>query len=173
MGVVASVVLLGVLTAAAAPGAPDCGVVRTRVTSASFGSIEAAVRAHAMARLDDSAALDREWVGGVLRGPDGRYRVTEGVGCPGQDTVTFSVPTASGGDVVAFWHTHGGPGIARDRFSPDDARIVQKTGLDFFLMTPNGALKVLRPEHARRRAAQYVGMTVADDRRDGRNEQPS
>ena len=158
----ASAMVLGTLVSASPPAALECGVVHTRATAASFASIEAAVRAHATARLDDSVAFDREWVGGVLRGADGRYRVTEGVGCPGQDTVTFAVPVIKGSDVVAFWHTHGAPGIARDRFSPDDARVVLATGRNFFLMTPNGSLKVLRPEHARRPAAQYLGAMVRD-----------
>ena len=162
MGVVASAVLLGVFGAGAAPGAQECGVVRTHATPASFVSVEAAVRAQATARLDDSVAFDREWVGGVLRGSDGLYRVTEGVACSGHDTVRFTVPRPKGTDVVAFWHTHGGPGIARDRFSPDDAHLVLTTRREFFLMTPNGALKVLRPAHARQPAAQYIGATVHD-----------
>jgi Domain of unknown function (DUF4329) len=162
MGVVASAVLLGVFAAGTAPGAQDCGVVHTRPTPASFVSIEAAVRANATARLDDSVTFDREWVGGVLRGPDGRYSVTEGVGCRGHNTVKFTVPTTKGSELVAFWHTHGSPGIARDRFSPDDARVVLTTRREFFLMTPDGALKVLRPAHVRQPAAQYIGATVHD-----------
>lgn len=165
MGVVAGAVLLAVFAAASAD-ASNCGLVRTRAVDAPYGSIEAAVRAHASARLSDSVAFDREWVGGVLRGPDGRYRVTEGVGCPGQDTVTFAVPASAGSDVVAFWHTHGGPGPARDRFSPDDARVVLDTGRNFYLMTPDGSLKVLRPEHARWTAPRYAGVTVRDSDHD-------
>ena len=162
MGVLASATLLSALASASLAGASVCGVVQTRPVPTPFETIEAAVRAHAAARLDDSGTFDREWVGGVLRDADGRYRVTEGVGCAGQDTVTFAVPPIEGSEVVAFWHTHGAPGVARDQFSPDDARVVLATGRNFFLMTPNGALRVLRPVEARRPAAQYAGATVHD-----------
>lgn len=161
MDALAAAVLVTALASTAALPAPDCGLVRTRDIGIDFASAEAAVRTLATARLDDSRRHDREWVGGVLRTDEGHFRITEGVGCGGQDTVTFSVPVTRRAELVAFWHTHGDDGHARDLFSPDDGRVVSATGKHFYLMTPDGTLKVLRPSHAKARSSHYVGAVVA------------
>lgn len=93
---------------------------------------------------------DREHVGAVLRGVDGRHRVTHGLGARGQDRVTFRIDHRRGEQVVALWHTHGAPGPWRALFSPEDRALVLATGLPFYLVTPDGEVKVLRPEEARR-----------------------
>ncbi len=161
MDALAAAMLVTALASSTAMPTVDCGLVRTRDIGVDFGTAEAAVRTLATARLDDSRRHDREWVGGVLRTADGRYRITEGVGCAGQDTVTFSVPVTPRTELVAFWHTHGDAGQARHLFSPDDGRVVSDTGKYFYLMTPDGTLKVLRPAHARVRATHYFGALVA------------
>jgi Domain of unknown function (DUF4329) len=123
-----------------------CGVVHTaRWGDAAFETLAAAVNALGGAHLPRSVASDREFVGGILRDASGRFWGTVGAGCPGQDTVTFAVTVPAGATLAAFWHTHGASGLFRDLFSPDDAELVRSTGYAFYLITPDGELRVLEP----------------------------
>jgi hypothetical protein len=121
-----------------------CGVVRTTLQrERTFPTVVATVDAMAREHLAASVRADREYVGAVLQDGEGRYWAAVGVGCAGQDTVTFAIGVPAGLRVSAFWHTHGAAGPLRDWFSPDDVELVASTGYDFYLIRPSGALRVL------------------------------
>ena len=100
--------------------------------------------------LDVSIERDTEFVGAVLRAEDGSYEFTQGRGLPGQDRVTFRIQRPSDTEIVGLWHTHGAHGPTRSVFSPTDAELVRQTGLPFYLITPDGEVRVLRPEYLTR-----------------------
>jgi hypothetical protein len=128
------------------PKAPGgvCSVAQTTLQyERAFPTVLAAVGAMARDHLTPSVRGDREYVGAVLQDAEGRYWAAVGVGCSGQDTVTFSIRVPAGFRIAAFWHTHGAAGPMRDWFSPDDIELVATTGYDFYLITPSGALRVL------------------------------
>jgi hypothetical protein len=140
------------LPAAANVVAPSCGLVHTvRWGEMDFATLSGVVEALGRAHLERSLASDREFVGGILRDSRGRFWGTVGAGCSGQDTVTFAVAIPSGAMLAAFWHTHGANGLFRDLFSPDDAELVRSTGMAFYLVTPDGDLRVLEPRDLRSR----------------------
>jgi hypothetical protein len=123
-----------------------CGVVATAIDHRqTYPSVVAAVDAMRREHLDRSVRSDREFVGAVVQNLDGGFWATVGSGCSGQDTVTFTVGVPRGMAVAAFWHTHGAPALYRDLFSADDVDLVRSTGRDFYLITPRGDLRVLRP----------------------------
>ena len=99
--------------------------------------------------LAESIRKDVEYVGAILEAQDGSYTFTQGNGRKSQDTVTFRIRRESGSRIVGFWHTHGDRGFARDYFSPEDAKLVQATGLPFYLITPEGEIRVLRRSQAK------------------------
>ena len=115
------------------------------------GSIEAGLDRLKDQFLDTSIESDTEFVGAVLQRADGSYEFTQGHGRPGQDRVTFRIQRPSETEVVGLWHTHGAHGPTRAVFSPTDAELVRQTGLPFYLITPEGEVRVLRPEHVEKR----------------------
>lgn len=128
-----------------------CRVIQTRLQDErAFPTVIATVAAMAQQHLDASLRMDREYVGAVLQDREGRFWAAVGAGCPGRDTVTFSVRIPAGLRVSAFWHTHGAAGAMRDWFSPDDVELVQTTRYDFYLITPAGALRVLTYDDVQR-----------------------
>ncbi len=132
------------LQAVASPG--SCSVVATAIDrQRSYANVVAAVDAMRQHYLDASIHSDREFVGAVVTNRSGGFWASVGFGCPGQDKVTFSVSIPVEMQVAAFWHTHGAPALFRDVFSPEDVDLVRSTGRDFYLITPRGQLKVLRP----------------------------
>jgi hypothetical protein len=134
---------------------PSCGLVHTvRWGETDFATSSAAAEALGSAHLERSLASDREFVGGILRDSRGRFWGTVGAACSGQDTVTFAVAVPNGTTLAAFWHTHGAKGLFRDLFSPDDAELVRSTGRAFYLITPDGDLKVLEPRDLDTRAVR-------------------
>ena len=100
--------------------------------------------------LDLSIRQDTEFVGAVLRRADGTYAFTQGRGKPGQDKVSFRIQRGADTEIVGLWHTHGEQGPTRAVFSPTDAKLVRQTGLPFYLITPEGEVRVLRPHHVER-----------------------
>lgn len=123
-----------------------CGVVATAIDhKQTYPSVVAAVDAMRRQHLDRSVRSDREYVGAVVENLDGGFWASVGSGCSGQDTVTFTIDVPRGMAVAAFWHTHGAPALYRDLFSADDVDLVRSTGRDFYLITPRGDLRVLRP----------------------------
>ena len=155
-----------------------CTVVQTTLQrERAFPSVVATVSAMAREHLAMSVRADREYVGAVLQDIEGHYWAAVGVGCAGQDTVTFAVAVPAGYQLSAFWHTHGAAGPMRDWFSPEDVNLVVTTGYDFYLVTPSGGLRVLsrtdvtRSQHAlqqfRRPGLPHtatVGRTVTQPR---------
>lgn len=120
---------------------PD--LVITQVRASAFESELSAMRMLAATVLPDSIAEDVEFAGALYRLDDGEIRVSVGRGCPGADTITFAAPLLDGVAPIAYWHTHGRDGYARDRFSPNDARLVLNTRCPFYLITPRGQIHVL------------------------------
>lgn len=104
--------------------------------------------------LDDSIWRDREYVGGIFQHADGSFGFSYGRGHSGQDQVRFRVQVHAGTEIVGFWHTHGAHGPGRTLFSPVDAELVRQTGLPFYLITPAGEIRVLRPKHLRQQRAR-------------------
>lgn len=107
--------------------------------------------------LDLSVRHDTEFVGAVLQNADGGYEFTHGRGQPGQDRVSFRIKRPEDAEIVGLWHTHGAHGPTRAVFSPTDAELVRQTGLPFYLITPDGEVRVLRPEHVEgRQSGQWL-----------------
>lgn len=103
-----------------------------------------AVTAMARLFLVDSVKNDVEHMGAILVTPGGKYQVTHGRSVPGKDAFRFSVLRPVSLKVVAYWHTHGAHGSARGKFSASDSQTVQNTGLPFYLITPQGEIRVLQ-----------------------------
>ena len=121
-------------------------LVNTKILKDTYLSPEQALSAMAEKFLVTSRRRDAEYVGGLLRLSTGEIQVTSGFGGRGEDSVGFSVPKARGVQIIAFWHTHGDFGYARERFSATDAEMVRSTGKPLYLITPSGEIRVLRPE---------------------------
>ena len=111
----------------------------------SYSSQLAAVEAAGRQFLGDSIENDVEHVGAILQKPDGSLLLTQGRSQPGIDGVVFTVRRPTSTTIVGYWHTHGAPGSQREYFSAADAKTVAKSGLPFYLITPKGQIKVLRP----------------------------
>ncbi len=139
-----------------------CGLVQTSVDrQRAYASVVAAVDAMRREHLDRSVRSDREFVGAVVENGAGGYWASVGSGCSGQDTVTFAVKIPAHAQLAAFWHTHGAAAASRDLFSPDDVDLVRNTGRDFYLITPRGEIRVLRPSDVGRIGAIGVGRVPA------------
>lgn len=152
-------IVAAVATSAAATGVaakPACAGVAAGATTivtapaagdpnTGYASIVHAVYA-ARRFLAASAATDREYVGAVLCDGAGRCFLTVGIGPPSGDRVTFAIRHGGGRRVVALWHTHGAAGPARELFSPADRELARAVGLPFYLLTPTGEVRVLRPD---------------------------
>ena len=141
------------LAAAASPCAAACERVKTALTSQTFATAVDALRAMAESVLDESVTYDIEFAGALYSTPPHGVRVSVGRGCPGADSIEFAVPRVDGHSPIAYWHTHGRDGFARDRFSPDDAALVLREQRPFYLITPRGQIRVLEPHTAKRRPA--------------------
>ncbi len=128
--------------------------VDTHIAPGQFDSPLAAVHGAGEVYLEVSRRSDREYVGGVLRDAGGAYRYTAGRAEAKADQVTFRVVLAPGYELVAFWHTHGRRGTARELFSEDDTRLVAAQGLPFYLITPSGRIRLLKPGRRHRRGAR-------------------
>ncbi|MEE8042076.1 MAG: DUF4329 domain-containing protein, partial [Pseudomonadales bacterium] len=123
--------------------------VDTRLAHGEFESILYAVQSAGRQYHEPSRRTDREYVGGILKNNDGRYRYTAGHAESRDNAVSFRVSVQSGYRLVAFWHTHGRPGRARELFSAKDANLVTEQGLPFYLITPTGCIRVMEPGRAR------------------------
>jgi hypothetical protein len=133
-------------------------VVQTSVDrERAYANVVAAVDAMRREHLQRSVRSDREFVGAVVENGSGGYWTSVGSGCSGQNTVTFAVRIPARAQVAAFWHTHGAAAASRDLFSPDDIDLVRDTGLDFYLITPRGEVRVLRPGDVARLGSMRVG----------------
>ena len=75
--------------------------------------------------------------------------------------------------LAAFWHTHGAPARLRELFSPDDVDLVRSTGRDFYLITPRGEIRVLRPSDVPRIGAIGIGRATASRAAIGRAVKPN
>ena len=104
---------------------------------------------------------DKEHVGAIYFRPGYGYSASHGTGRTGQDRVSFRVPRLRDSQIVAYWHTHGAPGFARHLFSGHDAQLVVDTGLPFYLITPNGELRVLAPKDVSRRGPRRPVHSIA------------
>ncbi len=91
-----------------------------------------------------SVREDREFLGAIFR-RDGAYSYSVAPGQAGRDRIRVRVAIPAGAEVVAFWHTHGGPAPGRQYFSAVDAALVEQTGMPLYLADHSGALRVLRP----------------------------
>jgi hypothetical protein len=150
--------MLLVIPSLALASTGTCGVVQTSVDRGhAYANVVAAVDAMRREHLERSVRSDREFVGAVVENGSGGYWTSVGSGCSGQNTVTFAVQVPPRAQVAAFWHTHGAPAASRDLFSPDDIDLVRNTGLDFYLITPRGELRVLRPGDVVRLRVVRVG----------------
>jgi hypothetical protein len=155
-----SVLLAVSCSAFAAPN--TCGQVQTFVDrQRAYTSVIAAVDAMRREHLDHSTRSDREFVGAVVEDSAGGYWTSVGKGCSGQNTVTFAVQVPAKMRLAAFWHTHGSAGPSRELFSPDDVELVRSTGRDFYLITPRGEIRVLRPNDVPRTRVLGTGRATA------------
>jgi hypothetical protein len=169
--------LLSVLLAVScsAFAVPDtCGPVQTFVDrQRAYPSVIAAVDAMRREHLDHSIRSDREFVGAVVEDGAGGYWTSVGKGCSGQNTVTFVVHVPATMQLAAFWHTHGSAAPLRELFSPDDVDLVRSTGRDFYLITPRGEIRVLRPNEVQRMRVIGSGRATASRAAIGRAVKPN
>ena len=127
------------------------------IAGASHASVIDVVAAMGARYLRTSIEEDREYFGAVLADAAGRFWATSGRGGSGANAFSMKVRLRAGYHIVAFWHTHGRPGHARDRFSDNDAELVRQHAAPLYLVTPRGQIRVLTPLHmaeAPRRAAR-------------------
>lgn len=151
-----------------------CGAVKTLVDrQRAYSSVIAAVDAMRREHLDHSIRSDREFVGAVVEDGAGGYWASVGKGCSGQNTVTFVVQVPAKMQVAAFWHTHGSAGPSRELFSPDDVDLVRNSGRDFYLITPRGEIRVLRPNDVARVRLAGTGRATASRAAIGRAVKPN
>ena len=157
------VAVLVVLPTCAFASPNTCEVVQTSFDrDRAYASVVAAVDAMRRAHLQRSVRSDREFVGAVVENGAGGYWTSVGSACSGQDTVTFAVQMPPETRLAAFWHTHGAAAALRDVFSPDDVALVRSTGRDFYLITPRGEIRVLRPGDVARIVSIGVGRIPAN-----------
>lgn len=139
-----------------------CGPVQTFVDrQRAYSSVVAAVDAMRREHLDHSIRSDREFVGAVVGDGVGGFWTSVGSGCSGQNTVTFVVQVPAKMQLAAFWHTHGAAAPSRGLFSADDVNLVRRTGRDFYLITPRGEIRVLRPNDVQRMRVVGTGRATA------------
>lgn len=151
-----------VLTAALmwwADPAPGCLIEHTRFLPGVFSSERTALSEVAAEVGADSIASDVEYVGALYRADVG-LRVNVGRGCPGEDGFTIRLPVPEGHTLIAFWHTHGAPGAHRALFSPEDFALVAAQRRPFYLITPAGELRVLRPGMTIRQGAGLGSLAL-------------
>lgn len=146
----ASVVALLTMSAGAAAACDER--VKTILTDRTFATELDALRTLASMVLDESVTYDVEFAGALYAHGTAGVRVSLGRGCPGADSIVFTVPRLDGERPTAYWHTHGRGGFERDRFSPDDAALVLREQRPFYLITPRGEIRVLDTRTATRRA---------------------
>lgn len=154
MGVVNIRKALAVVCLGMSPGAfagAALPTIETRIDPEAFESPLAAVQSAGNLYLEVSRRSDREVVGGILRNASGEYRYTVGWAEPEADEVRFRIVIAPGQELVAFWHTHGRAGPARELFSEQDTRLVAGQGLPLYLITPRSRIRLLQPGRIRRR----------------------
>ena len=149
MRVLIAIVLFSIGTFAEACFKP----VQTEMALESFPDEVAAVREMSRRFLASSLHEDVEYFGAVLKENQGQYRATFGQGCRGIDQINFSVGLKAGEELSAFWHTHGREGLARELFSADDASTVLSHQIPFYLIDPEGLIRVLDPHNATRKFA--------------------
>ena len=122
-----------------------------------FPSMRAALdRAHSLVG-DASVRTDTEYVGVIARRQDG-YAISFFRGCAGEDSFELRVPPTQ--RVVAIWHTHGRPGLFRDRFSHEDAALVRTLRVPMILLLPDGDARVLRVREASRPSRRSLARAV-------------
>lgn len=136
----AAILLLGALSATAmATPANVAAVDEARFISESAAAIAAANQYN-----PTSIAQDREFMGAIYQCQDGfRFSVAAGEVGAGNVTVTLRRPT----DCVttALWHTHGAAHHHHKYFSDIDTRLVQRTGLPFYMADYTGSLRLYSP----------------------------
>ncbi|NIB42710.1 DUF4329 domain-containing protein [Pseudomaricurvus alkylphenolicus] len=94
-----------------------------------------------------SIAEDREYMGAVLRHRrQGHYVYTAAGGVAGEDRINIRLQLPKQYEVVAFWHTHGGPHFSRRYFSDVDTRLAKDWQVPFYLADFTGSLKVFHPD---------------------------
>jgi hypothetical protein len=102
-----------------------------------------------------------EFVGAVVEnGADG-YWTSVGSGCSGQDTRDVRGEDSSAHAARRVLAYAGAAAASRDLFSPDDVDLSRSTGRDFYLITPRGEIRVLRPSDVGRIGAIGVGRVPA------------
>lgn len=151
-----ALLIVGFLTACAGQGTGALPMMQQSMLASSdeLSAVQAAV-----ARFNPhSIREDREYIGSVIRKNQEYYFMVAG-GQPGQDAVSARLVVPAGYELVALWHTHGGPGLHRDLFSPEDVALVERTGLPFYMADASGTLRVLNP------GAKTLNMSQA--RREG------
>ncbi|MEQ8859171.1 MAG: DUF4329 domain-containing protein [Pseudomonadales bacterium] len=134
------------------PLSVGCPIDTTRFLDDRFASELSALHRVAAEVGPDSVQNDVEYAGALYR-VDDAYRINLGRGCPGEDTFTIRLPVPRGHSLIAFWHTHGTDGAMRSWFSPEDFELVAAHRRPFYLITPDGELRVLRPGMRNRQGA--------------------
>ena len=124
--------------------AAACLIEDARFLTETFTSEQEALIRVAIVVGTDSRLKDVEYAGALYQVDEG-VKLSLGRGCPGRDEFTLRLIIPGGHELTAFWHTHGSRGPARARFSPTDFRLVRIQQRPFYLITPDGELRVLRP----------------------------
>lgn len=125
-------------------------LIQTRFRPEYFETIGALLGHLERRHNEPSRQQDAEHVGAIFRRADGSYAASHGIGRQGRDAVSFTTPRPADHEIIAYWHTHGAAGVLRDVFSMTDSELVRTTGRPFYLLAPNGEIRVLTPEMADR-----------------------
>ena len=120
-------------------------LAKPSVSSEYFLSETKAVAAAADAFNPRSIAEDREFIGGIYRCAENRYRYSVTPGKRGSGKARIALRKIPGCKVTALWHTHGNANSRHRYFSDTDTRVANALKMPFYLADYTGHLKVFTP----------------------------
>ncbi len=130
------------------PISPKLSNSRQSFIDARFKTAEEAA-AHAAALFNPlSIQDDKEFGGFILKDRDGYY-FNYAIGEKGAGRVAFNKNRPLGHQHVGIWHSHGGPGHAREFFSEGDHEVATRLNLPSYMVDDKGNLRKLDPKTAK------------------------
>lgn len=109
-----------------------------------------------------SIAADVEYGGVIYKDRVGNYGYTVYKGRKREGTISFSLKIPEETILVAFWHTHAGPGDLKKYYSPEDSGTVKKYGVPFYMSDYTGRLWILPVKHVKTSRTRGVHVGELD-----------